>query len=91
MTIELGKLSEEESKELKKLSNRKNALIELLKSLQDDSLNRLYDKIMSDYTETSAAISDWWQKAAAEHGWEYERADGWSVDFGTNTVFLNKA
>lgn len=89
--ISCGKVTTEERDEIKKLFQRKNALMELfvgLAKLEDAALTRLYEKVVVDMGKTAADFHDWWNRKAKEHTWAAAEGASWRIDFDTCEVFL---
>ncbi len=83
----LGCVSLEERDEIKSLFERKNGLIDLSKSLNDNSMH-LYDKIVSDIGLVSTQFNDWWTEKSNKYNWENILGYQWEINFRTCEVFL---
>ncbi len=89
----LGYVTIEESEELRKIFQRKNALRELMLSFanapKDMVENNLYyEKIVDDLGVCNQRMMEWWNKTASEYGWKYSSQDSWHIDFETREVYL---
>lgn len=89
--ISCGKVSADERDEIRRLFQRKNALVELFGSLGrlDDTVStKLYEKIVADMGVTSSEFHAWWERKAREHAWQFANGGNWRIDFDTCEVFL---
>lgn len=82
----VGKVSEEERDEIKKLFERKNGLIELAKVIGPE--NGLYEKLVADMGETSTKFQQWWDSMSAKYSWESTPDGRWSINFETCDITL---
>lgn len=89
--ISCGKVTMEERDEIKKLFQRKNALMELFGSLarlEDEQLAKLYERVVADMAKTASEFQRWWERKAQEHDWQAANGASWRIDFDTCEVFL---
>lgn len=84
----VGKVTEDEKKEIQSLFERKNALNELAKILTADN-EILYEKLVQDIGETSSKFQGWWDRMAQQYSWERAENGLWEINFDTNEIFLN--
>ena len=84
----VGKVTEEEKKEIQSLFERKNGLNELAKILTADN-EMLYERLVQDMGETSSKFQGWWDRMAIQYHWERIENGHWEIDFATNEIFLN--
>ena len=87
----VGKVSFEERDQIKALYNRKNALIELFKTLSEDKVttgSNLYEKLIADMAETSSKFNGWWDRMGKKYGWESAEGSSWEIDFDSADIFL---
>ncbi len=84
----VGKVTEEEKKEIQSLFERKNGLNELAKILTADN-EALYEKLIKDIGETSSKFQEWWDRMSKQYNWERAENGHWEIDFSTNEIFLN--
>lgn len=84
----VGKVTEEEKKEIQSLFERKNGLNELAKILTADN-EMLYERLVQDMGETSSKFQGWWDRMAIQYQWERHENGHWEIDFATNEIFLN--
>ena len=84
----VGKVTEEEKKEIQSLFEHKNGLNELAKILTADN-ESLYEKVVTDLGETSSKFQGWWDRMAMQYNWERASNGNWEIDFNTNEIFLN--
>jgi CXXX repeat modification system protein len=93
MKKKLGKVTQEEKDLIQGLYERKNALVELFKSLSDGDMQRpefhaLYEKIVADMARTSGTYKRWWTDMRTKYGWDDVPGMRWSIDFDTCEVYL---
>jgi CXXX repeat modification system protein len=89
----VGTITPEERDEIKRLYERKNALVELFKTLSDvdkEETAKLYHKIVEDMTETSAQYHKWFETNSQKYNWKNIPGYQWNVNFETCEVFLQK-
>jgi CXXX repeat modification system protein len=89
----IGKVSEVEMLEIKRLYERKNGLLELFKALPDlepekEENNKLYEKIVQDISTTKAKYQKWFEDMSKKYGWEDKSGFNWQINFDTCEVFL---
>ena len=84
----VGKVTEEEKREIQTLYERRNGLNELAKILKADDVE-LYEKLVKDMGETSARYQAWWDKMSRNYAWESIEGARWSIDFDTNEIRLS--
>jgi CXXX repeat modification system protein len=86
----VGQVSAEERDEIKKLFERKNALLELARSLNAASEvpGALYEKLLADLGPVSTRFSAWWAQKGAKYRWERTATGRWEIDFDTCEIFL---
>lgn len=89
MRKEVGKVTEEEKREIQTLFERRNGLNELVKVISADD-DALYEKLVKDMGETGTRFQNWWDRMAVKYRWESTEAGSWEIDFGTNCVYLNR-
>lgn len=82
----VGKVTAEESAEIKKLFLRKNALIDLLKSVEKGSA--IYENVMSDFIETNEKFQNWWNNTSKKYSWKNPKTAQWEINFDTCEIFL---
>lgn len=83
----VGKVTEEEKKEIRRLFERRNGLSELAKIVTEDET--MYEKLVTDIGKTATEFQEWWDKMAAKYEWESAPDGNWEIDFITNEIFLN--
>jgi CXXX repeat modification system protein len=86
----VGQVTAEERDEIRGLFERKNALLELAKSLSASSEigSALYEKIVADLGPVSTKFSAWWAQKGAKYQWERTPAGRWEIDFDTCEIYL---
>lgn len=83
----IGKVTEEEKREIQQLFERQNGLNELAKILTADN-DALYEKLIKDLGETGSKFQSWWDRMAELYQWESGDEAQWEIDFVTNEVYL---
>ena len=92
--VKVGKVNENEKKEILILFERKKALEELKMSFNNTDLfesdfKRLkekYDNILPKVTEN---FDNWWLNMANKYNWNREEGKVWNIDFETNDIYLD--
>jgi CXXX repeat modification system protein len=89
----VGKVTEAERDEIKRLHERKNSLQELFYSLANMPRNEiegtfLYEKLVDDMGKTASAFKDWWNKMGAKYKWASRKGHSWRINFDTCEIFL---
>jgi CXXX repeat modification system protein len=86
----VGQVTAKERDVIKDLFERKNALMELAKSLNADSEIRssLYEKLVADLGPVSTKFSAWWAQKGAKYRWERTPSGRWEIDFETCEIYL---
>lgn len=85
----VGKVTEAERDEVKRLFERKNGLVELLKTIQGPD-HPLYDRLVQDMGETATKFQKWWDERSRQYKWKGEAGGHWEIDFETCEIFLRK-
>lgn len=83
----IGKVTEEEKREIQQLFERQNGLNELAKILTTDN-DALYEKLVKDLGETGTKFQSWWDRMAEIYQWERAEDAHWEIDFVTNEINL---
>ncbi|MBR4156930.1 MAG: CXXX repeat peptide modification system protein [Bacteroidales bacterium] len=83
----IGKVTEEEKKEIQTLFERRNGLNELAKILTADN-ELLYEKLVKDIGETSLKFQGWWDRMAKQYNWERAENGNWEIDFESCDIYL---
>lgn len=85
----IGKVTPQERDEIKGMFERKNALLELSKTLSfDGTENPLYEKLLKDLGPISTQFSTWWGQKGKKYQWESTVSGRWEIDFDTCEIFL---
>jgi CXXX repeat modification system protein len=82
----IGKVTINERDEIKKLFGRKNALMDLLKSVEKGS--SMYENAMEDLIETNEKFQNWWNVTSDKYSWKGGGGIQWSINFDTCEIFL---
>lgn len=85
----VGKVTEEEKKEIQYLFERKNGLAELAKILNADN-TELYEKLVKDMGETNTKFQKWWDEMSTKYQWRGTATGNWQINFDTCEIFLNE-
>lgn len=85
----VGKVTEEEKKEIQSLFERKNGLAELAKILNADN-TELYEKLVKDMGETNTKFQKWWDEMSTKYQWRGTATGNWQINFDTCEIFLNE-
>lgn len=88
----VGLVTQEEKEEIRNLFNKKRGLEELFTSFVTSKIdlqsNPTYDKLLKDYSETTARFHDWWNLMSQKYNWESIETKTWLIDFDTNEIYL---
>lgn len=89
----VGKVTYEERDEILTLFERKNGLLELIKSLaaeDDETLKNqhFYEKVVADLGRITTKYQQWWDDKGQEYQWENISGYNWSIDFETCQIYL---
>jgi CXXX repeat modification system protein len=82
----VGKVTPEERDEIKKLFGRKNALIDLLKTIENGSA--MYEKAMEDLIDTNEKFQNWWDITAKKYSWKGAGTVHWEINFESCEIFI---
>jgi CXXX repeat modification system protein len=89
----VGKVTDEERKEIKALFYRKASLEELFKTLLTSQIevknNEIYEKLVKDYGDTTFAFQNWWTERSNQYTWESKDGGNWTINFETGDIILN--
>lgn len=83
---EVGTLTQEESRNLEELLEKKIALENLLKILSESQ--EVYEKVDRDYKNIVEEYEKWWRDASDKYMWESTDNSFWSIDFKSRKVYL---
>lgn len=83
----IGKVTEEEKREIQSLFERRNGLNELAKVLTVDNAE-LYEKLLTDMGETGTRFQAWWDRMAQKYNWESADGGNWEINFTTCDIYL---
>ena len=84
----VGRVSEEEVKEIREIFGRKNALENLIKIVNPNENNQLYEKLIYDYNEILQKFQMWWSEKGDYYAWEGCEDGVWNIDFLTGDIYL---
>jgi CXXX repeat modification system protein len=86
----VGQVSPQERDEMKATFERKNALVELFKTLADsDQVNSaLYEKLVADLGKTTMRHNEWWAAMRKKYQWESAPYGRWEIDFDDCSIYL---
>ena len=83
----IGKVTEEEKKEIQTLFERRNGLNELAKILTVEN-ELLYEKLVKDIGETSSKFQSWWDRMSKQYNWDRAENGNWEIDFDSCDIYL---
>lgn len=83
---EVGTLTQEESRNLEEILEKKIALENLLKILSESQ--EIYKKVVRDYKNTVEEYEKWWRDTSDKYIWESTENFFWSIDFKSRKVYL---
>lgn len=83
---EVGTLTQEESRNLEKLLEKKIALENLLKILSESQ--EVYKKVNRDYENIVEEYEKWWSDTSNKYIWESTDNSFRSIDFKSRKVYL---
>jgi CXXX repeat modification system protein len=86
----VGQVSPQERDEMKATFERKNALVELFKTLADSDhvKSDLYEKLVVDLGKTTTRHSEWWAAMSKKYQWESTPDGRWEIDFDDCSIYL---
>ena len=85
----VGKVTEEEKREIQRLYERKNGLKELAALLTPEN-PELYEKLVADIGNTHSRFQSWWNTMSNKYQWESIEGGNWEIDFDTCTIYLTE-
>ncbi|HGD0427827.1 TPA: CXXX repeat peptide modification system protein [Streptococcus agalactiae] len=83
---EVGILTQEESKNLEELLEKKISLENLLKISSESQ--EIYKKVNRDYKKIVEEYEKWWRDTSDKYIWESTENSFWSIDFKSRKVYL---
>lgn len=83
----VGKVTIEEKDAIQTLFERRNGLAELAKILTADN-TALYEKLVTDMSETTAKFQIWWDEMFEKYQWESCEDGNWEINFDTCDIYL---
>jgi len=88
----IGKVTYQESDEIKKLYQRKSSLEELIQSFVNYSKEELdasglYERMITDYTTVRTDYQTWWDRKASLYRWSKGLSDKYQINFDTCEIF----
>ncbi len=84
----VGRVTQEESSEIKRLFERRNGLTELAKIVTADNTD-LYERLVADLGETATKFQNWWDNMADKYQWEKTPNGKWEINFDTCEISLS--
>ena len=73
----IWKLTDEECEEIEDLFEKKNAYENLIKIVDVDN-DKIYQKLISEYSKTLSNFNAWWSNYSKKYNWE---GTNWVIDF----------
>ena len=91
----VGRVTQAERDEIQALFERKNGLLELIRSLAASGGGMLdnpvfYEKVVADLGRTTTKSQQWWDAKSKAYGWPGKPGWRWSIDFDTCRIVLQK-
>lgn len=83
----IGKVTAEERDTIKLLYEKKNGLIELVRSLNESNMH-LYDRITIDLGRITIDFNNWWSEKSEKYQWENIEGYQWEIKFETGEIYL---
>lgn len=83
----VGRVTEDEKKEIQKLYERRNGLHELARILNADNED-LYERLVKDLGDTSTKFQKWWDDMVEKYHWESSPNGSWEINFQSNEIVL---
>lgn len=83
----VGRVTQEECSEIKRLFERRNGLTELAKIVTADNTD-LYERLVADLGETATKFQNWWDNMADKYQWEKTPNGKWEINFDTCEISL---
>ena len=80
----IHQLNEKEAEEIANLYEKRLALENLIKILDGDN-EKIYNKVIEDYTNTTREFQKWWENMSTKYQWQ---GSNWRINFETKTVVL---
>lgn len=89
----VGVVTAEEKEEILVLYERRLALQELAITLnnpefEENSKNKIYEKIVEDLGKTKVKFESWWEEKSKKYQWKLIDGNQWTIDFKTCEIFL---
>ncbi|MGA2616103.1 MAG: CXXX repeat peptide modification system protein [Thermoguttaceae bacterium] len=86
----VGQVTIAERDEIRALFERKNALLELFKSLADGEQlnNAVYEKVVADLGKVTTQFDEWWSAMRSKYQWEGAADGHWEIDFDDASIYL---
>lgn len=85
----IGKVTDAERDEIKRLFERKNGLSELFK-IVDPANEALYNRVIADMGETTTKFQKWWDDKAMQYGWKSVEGRTWEIDFEYCNIYITE-
>lgn len=88
----VGEVTAEERDEIRMLFERKNALLELFKTLAEaGSVNdAIYERVVADLGKVTTRFNEWWSAKSTQYQWENIPGWQWNIDFNDCSIYLAK-
>lgn len=80
----VGKLTEDEKKEILALFEKKIALENLVNIIQPSN-EKMYEKLTLDYGSVMRLFQEWWSNTSRKYCWE---GQSWYINFENNEVLM---
>lgn len=86
MTKTVGIVTEEERNEIEGLYEKKCALENLMKIVDVNENEPLYNKIVSDYGVTIKQFDRWWEVTSQKYQW---KGGNWGINFDSREISMD--
>lgn len=87
----VGQVSPEERDQIRALFERKNALLELFRTLADaDQVNdTIYERVVADLGKVTTQFNEWWTAKQKKYNWQGIAGGHWDIDFDDCSIYLS--
>jgi CXXX repeat modification system protein len=82
----VGRVTPEERDEIKNLFGRKNALVDLLKTVEKGSA--FYENAMEDLIATNEKFQNWWNVTSKKYLWKGIEKAHWEINFENCEIYI---
>jgi CXXX repeat modification system protein len=88
----VGEVTAQERDEIRSLFERKNALLELFRSLSESNAmnDTIYERVVADLGKATTRFTEWWSAKSTQYHWENVAGWQWQIDFDDCSIYLVK-